>query len=103
MKQLERFMLGILLLAGTLSVGVAFAVGQSKSDSPQTQKKADPSATPTTSPNRGAKVFEQNCARCHNSPEGMPSSVSGTIAMHMRVRANLSDADYKALRQFLNR
>jgi len=101
MKHLERFALGILLLAGTLSVGVGLAVGQTKSDSEQEQKKAD-KATPATSPNRGAKVFEQNCARCHNSPEGLPPSASGTIAMHMRVRANLSDADYKALRQFLN-
>jgi cytochrome c5 len=51
---------------------------------------------------RGQQVFEQNCARCHNAPEGFSSSISGTVAMHMRVRAGLSDADYKALRRFLN-
>jgi len=102
MKRLERFMLGILLLAGTLTVGVALAVGQTKDKSQQDQKKTDPLATRAASPNPGAKVFEQNCARCHNAPEGFSSSVSGTVAMHMRVRANLSDADYKALRQFLN-
>lgn len=50
----------------------------------------------------GQKVFEQNCSRCHNAPEGFPPSVSGTIATHMRVRAGLSEADYKALLRYLN-
>ena len=102
MKHLERFLFGCLLLVGTLSVGVALAVGQTEGDSQQPQKKTARSATAAASPTRGAKVFEQNCARFHNAPEGLPSSVSGTVAMHMRVRANLSDADYRALRQFLN-
>lgn len=51
---------------------------------------------------RGQRVFEQNCSRCHNAPEGFSSNISGTIAMHMRARANLSETDYKALRRFLN-
>lgn len=51
---------------------------------------------------RGQQVFEQNCSRCHNPPEGFSPRISGTIAMHMRVRANLSAADEKALRRFLN-
>lgn len=51
---------------------------------------------------RGQEVFQHNCARCHNAPEFFPGSVSGTIAHHMRVRANLSDVQYKALLQFLN-
>jgi cytochrome c5 len=102
MKHLERFMLGLLLCAGTLTIGVAMAIGQTKSDSQQTQNKAAPTTARPATTSRGAKVFEQNCSRCHNAPEGFSPSVSGTIAKHMRVRANLSDADYKALRQFLN-
>jgi len=51
---------------------------------------------------RGQRVFEQNCSRCHNAPDGFSSRISGTIARHMRVRANLSDADLKALLNFLN-
>jgi hypothetical protein len=47
-------------------------------------------------------VFEENCSRCHNAPEGFPPSISGTIATHMRVRAGLSEADYKALLRYLN-
>ena len=50
----------------------------------------------------GQEVFQHNCARCHNAPEFFPGSVSGTIAHHMRVRANLSEGQYRALLQFLN-
>jgi mono/diheme cytochrome c family protein len=102
MMRLEKFELGLLLLAGSLTVGVAFAVGQTQEKSQQSGNKTASQAAKTASPSRGAKVFEQNCSRCHNAPEGFSSSVSGTIAMHMRVRANLSDEDYKSLRQFLN-
>jgi len=50
----------------------------------------------------GQRVFQQNCARCHNAPSGFPPSISGTVAHHMRVRANLSEKEYKALLSFFN-
>jgi hypothetical protein len=50
----------------------------------------------------GQRVFAQNCSRCHNAPEGFSSSISGTIVRHMRVRANLSREDERALLRFLN-
>jgi len=102
MKRLEAIRIGHLTLLATLAAGAVIAVGQTESTTPQPQKKAAQKATQTAKPDRGQQVFEQNCARCHNAPQGFPPSISGTIAMHMRVRAGLSDADYKALRQFLN-
>lgn len=51
---------------------------------------------------RGQKVFQQNCSRCHNAPQGFPSQISGTILRHMRVRASLSAADEKSLLRFMN-
>lgn len=51
---------------------------------------------------RGEKVFQQNCARCHNAPQGFPPQISGTILRHMRVRASLSATDEKALLRFMN-
>lgn len=51
---------------------------------------------------RGERVFKQNCARCHNAPQGFPQQISGTIIRHMRVRASLSAADEKALLEFMN-
>lgn len=51
---------------------------------------------------QGERVFKQNCSRCHNAPEEFPPRISGTIARHMRVRANLSRDDEQALLHFLN-
>jgi cytochrome c5 len=78
------------------------AIGQSGSSQPQPSGKTAPKAVHAPGQDRGQQVFEQNCARCHNTPQGFSSSISGTVAMHMRVRAGLSDVDYKALRHFLN-
>lgn len=70
---------------------------------PQQSKAAQPAKhAQAASPDRGQQVFEQNCSRCHNAPQGFSPRISGTIVMHMRVRANLSDEDYRALRRFLN-
>ena len=102
MKHLEKMALGLLLLAATLAIGASVATGQTDSPQQQSQNKPAPKAVKGGSQDRGQQVFEQNCSRCHHAPEGLPSSISGTVAMHMRVRAKLSDSDYKALRQFLN-
>jgi cytochrome c5 len=53
-------------------------------------------------PSDGQRIFDQNCSRCHNAPEGFSPSISGTIVRHMRVRASLSKEDEKALLRFLN-
>jgi mono/diheme cytochrome c family protein len=96
MKHVQRVMLGCLALAATA------ALGQTKSEPQQHSPPKSTKAVHTMNPDRGQQVFNQNCSRCHNAPEGFSPSISGTIAMHMRVRANLSDADYKALLRFLN-
>jgi cytochrome c5 len=50
----------------------------------------------------GQKVFEQNCSRCHNAPEGFSPRISGSIVRHMRVRARLSKQDEEKLLRFFN-
>lgn len=50
----------------------------------------------------GERVFQQNCSRCHATPEGFSSRISGTIVRHMRVRANLSQHDEQVLLKYLN-
>lgn len=65
-------------------------------------------ANPQSSPARpqadldGQKIFDQNCSRCHNAPEGFSTRISGTVIRHMRVRANLSRQQEEALLRFLN-
>ena len=50
----------------------------------------------------GERVFVQNCSRCHNAPEGFSPRISGTVARHMRMRAQLSQHDEQELLRFLN-
>jgi cytochrome c5 len=50
----------------------------------------------------GQSVFEQNCSRCHNAPDGFSPRISGTVVRHMRVRASLSQHDEQELLRFLN-
>jgi cytochrome c5 len=95
MRLLSQAVLTVALLA-TLS-----APAQTAADvrsAPHTRPKTSHSQDPA----RGQVVFERNCSRCHNPPQGFSTRISGTVAMHMRVRANLSDPDYKALVRFLN-
>src|SRR4051812_30335063 len=50
---------------------------------------------------RGEQVFTTNCVRCHTPPGGIPQRITGTVVMHMRVRARLSREDEQALLRFL--
>jgi len=50
----------------------------------------------------GQRVFEQNCARCHNAPDGFSPRIAGTIVRHMRVRANLSRHEEEVLLHYFN-
>jgi cytochrome c5 len=96
MKPMKRIFAGWLLLVA------ATAIAQTKPTPQQSQPHATRKAVHAIIPDRGQEVFEQNCSRCHNAPEGFSPTISGAIAKHMRVRASLSEADYKALLRFLN-
>lgn len=96
MKYPKKIMSGVLLIAAVP------LIAQTNRPKPKDQHTSTQPAASSAVADRGQKVFEQNCSRCHNAPEGFSSSISGTVAMHMRTRANLSEADYKALRRFFN-
>lgn len=50
----------------------------------------------------GDTVFRQNCARCHNAPDAFSPRITTAVVRHMRVRANLSEEDARALLKFFN-
>lgn len=70
----------------------------------QQNAKQQPTATHPANhkQSEGEKIFMQNCARCHTPPDGFSSRISGTIVLHMRVRANLSQHDMQELMRFFN-
>ena len=102
MKSLETITLGLALSISALAAASGIPQAQSDSQSQaQTNSKLSRASHPAT-PDRGQRVFQQNCARCHSAPESLSPSASGAVVRHMRVRANLSEADFRALLHFLN-
>lgn len=97
MKHVRQMILGCLALAAATA-----ALGQMNNQPKQHPAHQATKQVHAVNPDRGQQVFNQNCSRCHNAPEGFSPNISGTVAMHMHVRANLSDADYQALLRFLN-
>jgi mono/diheme cytochrome c family protein len=92
---------------------MAAAMGTATLAAPQGHTQATPggqqprlkqyqAAKHTQTEDEGQRVFEQNCSRCHATPEGFSSRISGTIVRHMRVRANLSEHDEQVLLKYFN-
>lgn len=86
--------------------GGLMAAPQSKtSDPPQAADKSKPAPAQVQAnavqADRGEQVFTTNCARCHTPPGGLAPRITGTVIMHMRVRARLSREDEQALLRFL--
>ena len=90
-----------LFLAATYAA-LAQSAPQKKPLAQQKQQVATSAQTPQQHQDEGTQIFEQNCSRCHNTPEGFSPRISGTILRHMRVRASLSQHDQHVLLQFLN-
>jgi len=55
---------------------------------------------PQTAPD-GEAVYKTNCTRCHNTPPSMNERQTRVVVSHMRVRANLTEVDAKAVLQYL--
>ncbi len=60
-------------------------------------------ANKITAEKTGAQLWGENCVRCHNAPS--PPAFSDvqweTIALHMRVRANLTQEEVEKIVEFL--
>jgi cytochrome c5 len=85
-----------------------FAVAESKDQVSNNSSAAASTSPPkSASPSHensddGQRIFEANCSRCHNAPDGFSPRISGTIVRHMRVRASLSAHDEQELLRFFN-
>ncbi len=51
----------------------------------------------------GAQLWAEHCNRCHNyrSPASLDDAQWGVAARHMRIRANLTGAEERAILEFL--
>jgi cytochrome c5 len=85
----------IFLLLGTLGAAAL------KKDTSTVQKNRPAVTRNNTQEDAGEEVFEANCARCHTPPMSISPRTTGTVIMHMRMRARLSRHDEELLLKYM--
>jgi cytochrome c5 len=97
-----------------LIVGLVLLISAQQGHPQSAPQKTPPKAQADSKPTRvqdkkqqqhqdnGSRIFEQNCSRCHNAPDGFSPRISGTIIRQMRICASLSAEEEKELLHFLN-
>src|ERR1700691_2755932 len=101
----DKYLLpGTLILTAMVAAvwAVAPAASPQSTKPPKTQTAAPVQQQKPQPQEAGERIFNQNCSRCHATPEGFSSRISGTIVRHMRVRASLSQHDEQELLHYLN-
>lgn len=97
----QRHALTLALLLASISSALSAQEQSAPKASAQMPIKSFPKAVSQHTVS-GEQVFAQNCSRCHAAPQGFAPRISGTVVMHMRVRASLSQDETQALLRFLN-
>ncbi len=98
MKMTRRCVLILGLLLAPLSGAGLAPWGQSS----KPVKRGSAAAPLQSEAEHGERAFHANCSRCHYAPDTLNPRISGTVIRHMRVRANLSAADERAILHYLN-
>jgi cytochrome c5 len=93
---MNRHLLNGVLLLWLVSCSIAvLAIQQQNTATPKvTSQQVKPART-------GEQVFSDNCSRCHTPPMAISPRITGTIIMHMRTRARLSQKDQELLLKYL--
>jgi cytochrome c5 len=86
----------IFLLLGTLG-----AAALKKDTSAVLKNHSTAAQNNNSQQDAGEQVFEANCARCHTPPMSISPRVTGTVIMHMRMRARLSRHDEELLLKYM--
>ena len=84
-----------------LSIGTLDGITSRPRSSPANGEQKAPAPRRNPSSDAGEEVFMANCARCHMPPMSIPQRVTGTVIMHMRVRARLSRQDEQLLLKYM--
>lgn len=93
--------LGVMLAAGGF-LSAAQKDNQRATRVSNRDDKANHTARADSDQGEGESVFAAHCSRCHNAPESFSPRIAGTITRHMRVRANLTTEEERAVLKFLN-
>jgi mono/diheme cytochrome c family protein len=86
------------LLALTIILSSAL---YAKSADKNQEGRKNTSAQANVQPDETERIFETHCARCHMPPMTLSQRTTGTVVMHMRMRARLSRRDEQLLLKYL--
>jgi cytochrome c553 len=89
---------GVLALT-LLMFTMAFATTQKQSADQKSNQNTSTSAAAASSD--GERKFATHCGRCHNPPRQLSREAAPAVLRHMRVRAMLTEADEKAIIEFM--
>lgn len=90
--------MGYALMLSALAALLAGCTSDSKAPSESASAAAE-----VASDKGGAQLWAENCSRCHNvrSPKSFSDSQWQVITHHMRLRANLTGQEARAITEFL--
>ena len=91
----------LMLMGGLIACCFAASAAQTAQNKAPEQHAGKTKSVSTAPGNVGEVKFHQNCSRCHNAPQELSSRITGTVLLHMRVRASLSEADAKEILRYL--
>ncbi len=97
----RQALLATMMILGCAGRGFSQGAAQPKAAQSAAAQPGGARQHPDGAQNVGEQKFRQNCSRCHEAPDALPSSIAGTVTMHMRMRANLSAADQRAILHYL--
>ena len=89
----------VLLGCGTFLMAGQDSSGKRKQKQTATQSQSQSNNHAST---EGEERFQQNCGRCHQSPQTLTPKSAPAVLMHMRVRANLTEEDERLILEFMN-
>lgn len=89
----------VLIVLGGLALSMSCLSAQPPHKREVSKKTA--TAQPAAS-SSGERKFQANCGRCHTAPEQLSPRITGTIVLHMRVRASLSAEDAQDILHYLS-
>ena len=104
----------VLLCAVTLiaqQTKMSVATTTSPAKTPTDSAAAKPAKAPaktavknaTVAPVSGDAAYKANCTRCHSEPKKFSERKMATIMQHMRVRANMTEAETQAILRYLTK
>lgn len=96
--------LSLFVLGGVaLSIGSLVAAAQPPAQPGLKQQHIKKSVTANSAVrDAGERKFQENCSRCHTAPEQLSPRVTGTVMLHMRIRASLSAEDEREILHYLS-